>query len=109
MDEQNAYVDLAVYCHKCDKTCMVPDDVDIIILPKDSGGHHKASCKLCGSYIKFLGQNKALDKMPFGKYKGMAFARIADINPNYLKWLINQSDMKPKIKEAAELALFCNG
>jgi len=32
--------------------------------------------------------------MPFGKYKGTAIAEIADKDPEYILWLVNNTDAR---------------
>jgi hypothetical protein len=35
---------------------------------------------------------KVEDKIPFGKYKGKTFQNVYSVNPQYVKWLLNNSD-----------------
>ena len=35
---------------------------------------------------------KVEDKIPFGKYKGKTFQDVYSVNPQYVKWLLNNCD-----------------
>jgi hypothetical protein len=72
-----------IVCNKCGSTEYTTSQ---------SGIHIKASCSLCGSYIKFLPQSDGpMDKMPLGKYKGWYFDEIDD--KYYLEWLLYSSGL----------------
>lgn len=96
----NAYLDLAVYCKKCDMIIKVPDEVVIHV----GELHHTAYCKACNGYIKHLSVAGDLDALPFGKYKGQAFLDIARQDKDYIVWLMNNTKSR-KIKGSCENAL----
>lgn len=107
MDEQipNAtYIDKAVYCNNCKRIAEVPEGVNIEVMQFGGTEHHKATCKKCGSYIKFLGQTKNIDTMPFGKYKGLSFMDIGRRDRGYLAWLLSAERIPENLKKAAETA-----
>lgn len=43
--------------------------------------------------------------IPFGKYKDKSFGYIAETNPSYLEWIINESNFPSNIKELATITL----
>ena len=88
---------------KCQR-CGEVDAPDIKENQHSNGVHITAYCAHCGGYLKHLPQTNVLDTMPFGKYKGEAFIKIAEIDREYLKWLIN-TDVSQRIKDASETAL----
>lgn len=51
----------------------------------------------------------AIDPMQFGKYKGMTFDEIYQINPGYLEWILDnvtgRAPLKIRIKEYLESKL----
>ena len=47
-------------------------------------------------------KSKAHSLMPFGKHKGVA---LADIESNYLTWLLTLPDLKPSLRKAVASAL----
>jgi len=90
---------------KCNQ-CGVTDVPVVKEMPHSKGMHITAYCYHCGKYIKHLPKTTVLEAMPFGKYNGMPFAQIADIDPEYLKWLCDTEEISQRIREAAEGALF---
>jgi uncharacterized protein (DUF3820 family) len=67
-----------------------------------SGPHLKATCSICNRFIKFVTQNKEMDIMPFGKYKGIRFEHITD--SEYLNWMLqNLKSPECKFKNPAKL------
>lgn len=50
--------------------------------------HKKGSCASCGAFVKWV--RHAPLKMYIGKYKGRKVTWIADNDPEYLKWFLNQ-------------------
>lgn len=77
----------SVYCRKCD----IDIDMDKIILEEkhsNSGIHVKASCPLCGNFIRFIPYEEPT--LHFGKYNGKTVKELAVIDPEYLIWLMEQ-------------------
>ena len=54
----------------------------------------------CFQEFKGLKENykPIIDKMPFGKYKNLTFSEIHKIDPNYIDWLKNNSEMLNNVK-----------
>ena len=100
MDISNTYVELAVFCKQCNKVVSIPEDVNIEI----SEYHHTARCKACNGYLKHLQQNKTIDTLPFGKYKGQAFLDVYRHDRAYIIWLGDNSKSK-SIRNACENAI----
>jgi hypothetical protein len=49
-----------------------------------------------------MGEVKERMRMPFGKYKGRA---LRDVPDNYLGWLLDECDLKPRLRHAVEQEL----
>lgn len=47
--------------------------------------HIRATCKECGTFIKYMPQSEFKTYIPFGKYKGMHTYQVSDVE--YLQWL----------------------
>jgi Putative quorum-sensing-regulated virulence factor len=56
-----------------------------------NGTHHLELRCINGHYIKFLPQNKPIQTMVFGKYKGTP---IRDLPDTYLNWILENLDLK---------------
>jgi len=84
------------------KKCGLVDNPKTTIIPlPQGGGHIKANCAGCGSFIKFLPHSKST--LYFGKYKGKTIAEIASIDRDYLRWCIDNGVIKSnKLKAAIE-------
>lgn len=54
----------------------------------DGTVHKRGSCTACGSFVKWV--RHASPKMYVGKYKGKEIEWIAETDPEYLKWFLNQ-------------------
>lgn len=77
--------------------CGLANDYEI----KQAGPHQSAYCNGCGNYIKHLPQNKPVEIIPFGKYKGRELkSLVSDEEVRYLNWFSQMPDLKPRIKEA---------
>lgn len=89
-------------CVQCDIEISAPV-VERIDLP---GGkfHLKASCPKCGRYLKFLAQDGP-KVLHFGKYRDRPLADIAATDPEYLRWLVQQEWLRPKLKRDIEQEL----
>lgn len=48
--------------------------------------------------LEITNQPSLLNKLRFGKYKGMTFAEVKKENASYLTWLLNQSDLDPDVE-----------
>lgn len=94
-----------IVCKKCG---VIHDTENIIIetipLP-GGGGHKKATCPICKSFIKFIPH--ATPSLYFGKYKGKPISEIAQKDPSYLQWLVKQNIKSARLKSAIEEALSC--
>ena len=89
-----------IQCNRCQKPV-----IPVVVEKYHSHGMNlTASCPDCGKYIKHLPQSEKLEALPFGKYKGEAFAKVAEIDRNYLIWLSDQ-DLSPRVADAVETAL----
>ena len=70
-------------------------------IPLPAGGFHlKASCPICGMYIKFL--SHSIPEFHFGKHKGELMADVWETNPEYMQWLLSQEDIRPTLKKQLE-------
>lgn len=47
--------------------------------------------------IEISNQPSLLNKLRFGKYKGMTFTEVKKENPGYLDWLSKQDDLDPDV------------
>ena len=74
-------------------------------VPSPSGGKHiKALCRACGKYIKFLCQWHGSPKLYFCKYKDKTVEEIANVDIEYLKWVLANGIGGAKVERAiAEL------
>jgi hypothetical protein len=43
--------------------------------------------------------------IPFGKYKGQSCLSVAEIDPNYLHWMLQNCDLRADLEEEIEEAL----
>lgn len=55
------------------------------------------------AYFKYISKNDIV--MQFGKYKGKSISYIAQKNPNYIQWLLNESNIRPDFKDAIKVVL----
>lgn len=81
----------SIYCKKCDMDI----DITTTILEEkhfNGGIHIKASCPQCGNFIKFLPYKEPT--LYFGKYKGKTVREVADIDKEYLIWLIQKHNTR---------------
>lgn len=51
----------------------------------DGTTHIKATCNICGNFIKWLPQSEIKTYIPFGKYRGKHTYEVSDVD--YLNWL----------------------
>lgn len=71
-----------------------------------SGSHLRADCNACGRYIKFLPQENTKPTLYFGKHKGREISSMNSKDElDYLKWLVDNADLKPKLKSDIEFQL----
>ena len=75
------------------KSCGVIDEP---IITQHNIHGRKASCKHCGSYIKFLGKERSEQSdftLWFGKYKGTPISQMdTPEKANYLSWAYQNCD-----------------
>lgn len=65
----------------------------------------KASCLLCGGFLRFLPQEIENFTMPFGKHKGLSFDEIYKKDLHYLLWMSREflnKNIKKKVTEFLE-------
>lgn len=76
---------------------------------RQAGPHQSAYCNGCGNYIKHLPQNKPVELIPFGKYKGRELkSMVSSEEIRYLQWFVQMPELKARIKTAVETHLkFC--
>lgn len=55
------------------------------------------------AYFNYVSENDIV--MQFGKYKGKSISWIVQKNPNYIQWLLNESNLRPDFKEAIKIIL----
>ena len=67
-----------------------------------NGGHHlKASCGVCGRFIKFL-PHDAL-RFHFGKHRGETVIGVAANDPSYLEWCLSKNIIRnARLRDAVE-------
>ena len=81
---------------------MLRDTVKI----KDGRIQIKGSCPQCLNFMKWLPQRRPDQprEIYFGKYKGKTFDDVARDDPDYLRWLVENTN-SDKIRDFAEEAL----
>lgn len=55
------------------------------------------------AYFEYINKNDMF--FTFGKYKGEKVSIIAQKNPNYIKWLLDNGKLRPDLKEAIKAIL----
>lgn len=55
------------------------------------------------AYFEYINKNDMV--FTFGKYKGKKVSDIAQKNPNYIKWLLDNGNLRPDLKEAINVIL----
>ncbi len=79
-------------------------DIKTERVPLSNGGHHiKASCAVCGRFIKFLPHASAV--FHFGKHKGKAISEVATADPEYVRWCLSEGVLRGKLRDAAQQAM----
>jgi uncharacterized protein (DUF3820 family) len=73
-------------CKRCGSSDLVTHERKF-----SNGTHHIELRCINGHYIKFLPQNKPIQTMVFGKYKGTP---IRDLPDTYLTWVLENVDLK---------------
>ncbi len=86
-----------IHCHHCNR-----DKIRLERMPIARGGYHlRASCALCGRFIKFVPHQGTV--LPFGKHKGLTVIEISIMDPTYLKWLVSKDILREgRLKDAVE-------
>ncbi len=83
---------------------------DVLVTPfKMSNGALaiKGRCRVCERADRVAHNERPSEfVMPFGKYKGDTLSQIADDDPDYLQWLLDNADnLSSSIREKIESAL----
>jgi uncharacterized protein (DUF3820 family) len=65
-----------------------------------NGQHVQANCANCGTYIKFLPQERTKPVLYFGKYKGREIASMrSEEEIKYLQWFAKLDDLKSNTRQ----------
>jgi len=93
-----------LYCPQCGEQATVER------LPAGSIHFARAACPGCERFLRWVPAPMTADRadrmaLPFGKHKGEAFGALALADPDYLRWVIHKSDLKPTFKQAARVVL----
>lgn len=75
---------------------------------KDGTKHLERRCKACRKHLGYAAQNKngnLPSRLPFGKHKGKTFDAVAEEDPDYLKWMLEQAFVRKNLRRKIEAAL----
>ena len=70
-----------------------------ISLP-NGGQHIRATCSICGRFIKFLPHTPL--GFHFGKHRGESVPEVAAKDPSYLKWCLLENVLKGRLRDAVK-------
>lgn len=71
-----------------------------------SGAHVRADCPECGRYIKFVAQHPPEEaQLHFGKYRGERVVDVANADPDYLRWVLDNVVISRGLRSSIRMAL----
>jgi uncharacterized protein (DUF3820 family) len=69
---------------------------------KNGTTHIRVEDKTTGRFIRYEKQICEDPEMFFGKYKGLKFSEIHEINEGYFEWLLTQDWVKPNLRNTVQ-------
>jgi uncharacterized protein (DUF3820 family) len=78
---------------------------------RDGTQHLERRCGVCHRHQGYAKQEKNKDiasedhRMRFGMYQGETLAHIEEVDPDYLRWMVKQTWLKPKLREQIKVVI----
>lgn len=96
------FLDAPINCPRCNRSIS-----ELTCEPVEASNgvrHVKGRCPRCKNFVKFVSQGKPA-VFHFGKYKGSTVESVAENDPGYLSWLLEQPWLKTNLRRAITEAL----